>query len=108
MIELSRIDKELLQLVAFEAPWAMVCGEFHGRYDSVDELVKHLFQLLKEGLVEIFNSSDPDMLANPEVLRNEALAHENFEDIETLEASAWRIAATSAGYGRIKSELDKQ
>jgi hypothetical protein len=108
MTELSSIDKELLQLVAIEVPWAMVCGEFHGRYDSVDELIVHLFQLQNEGLIEISNNSDPDMFANPEVLRNEALAHGNFEDIETLEASAWRIAATSAGYDRIKSELDKQ
>ena len=108
MLELSRIDKDLLQLVAIEVPWPMVCGEFYERYNSVDELVRRLFQLRDEGLLQISNNEDLESFPNPAMLRSEASVHGNFEDIESLVASVWRIVATSAGYDLIKAELDEQ
>ncbi len=107
-MELSRIDKDLLQLVAIEVPWPMVCGEFHGRYGSVDELVRRLFELLGGGLLQIAcgagGASDPD----PVSLRSEAVAHGNFEDIEMITESDWCIVATNKGYAIIETELDEQ
>ncbi len=110
-MELNRTDKELLQLVAIEVPWPMVCGEFHTLYDSVDELVRRLFQLRDEGVVRIStveDGTDGESFPDPAALRNEALVHGNFEDIELLVESVWRIVATAAGFALIKADLDEQ
>ena len=107
-MELSRIDKDLLQLVAIEVPWPMVCGEFHGSYGSVDELVRRLFELLGGGLVQIASVEDEESSPGPASLRNEAKAHGNFEDINLLAESPWRIVATSKGYALIETEVDEQ
>ncbi len=107
-MELSRIDRDLLQLVAIESPWPMVCGEFHGRYGSVDELVRRLFELLGGGLVQIACGEGGASVPDPDVLCSEAVAHGNFEDIELMTESAWCIVATSKGYALIETELDEQ
>ena len=42
MVELSKIDEDLLEFLALSEPWSMVCGEFSRRYQGVEKLVARL------------------------------------------------------------------
>ncbi len=107
-MDLNRSDKDMLQLLAIEVSWPMVCGEFHESYGSVEALVKRLFEFKDQGLVQITSSDDKQLLAVPAALCSEAENHGNYNDIELMAESGWSIAATNKGYALIKTELDEQ
>jgi len=107
-MELSGTDKDLLQLLAIEVPWSMVCGEFHGQFATVEALVKRLFELRDAGLVQIISEADEDAFAEAAALCAEAAVYDNFEDVSMLSSSNWRLAATAQGYALIEADLDEQ
>jgi|GEM_PF-6679498 len=107
-MELSRTDRDLLQLTAIEVPWPMVCAEFHSSYGSVESLVARLFELLDAGLISVSGKSGAEAAPDPLALCAEALAHGNFEAPDLVAESSWCIAATNAGYALIKAELNGQ
>jgi len=49
----SEKDKDILEYVANDAPWHIVCGAMHDEFIRSEELIERIFNLYNEGLLEI-------------------------------------------------------
>ena len=108
MIEVSELDKDVLELVALEVSWEMVCGEFYERFGSADLLAKRLFELRQGELLSITaTDADGDILDYRQLVAD-ALAHDCYEDSDLSRAPRWRIVATDKGFEHVRGRLSEQ
>ncbi len=102
--KLSENDQSLIELVALEVPWFIVCSEFHHEYGSAEALVLRLFELRHLELLEI-NPSEPTGDVTPEALVSDALANDCYEDCQFPALSSWVIVATALGFEQVRDRL---
>ena len=104
----NELDEELLELIALQVPWYMVCGEFHQRYGSAGALARRLFELREAGLLEIRSRSGEAVDLTPEAMEADALENDCYEEIESVREPRWDIIATDVGFSSIETRLGKQ
>lgn len=103
-MNLTELDKELLELLALEVPWDMVCGEFHEQYGSPGALARRLFELCHAELATISSRAPGESETSPGALEADALMNACYADLAAQEPR-WDIVATDDGYERIKVRL---
>ena len=97
------LTKELLEYVAQEEPWHIVCAVFHYRFPSLDALVQTLFELRDRKLLTISTDRGTEVEATPEALLRDAEAHDFYEEVDWPEGPVWNVIATSAGYDLVRA-----
>jgi hypothetical protein len=107
-MELTSNDLELMDLLTLQVPWYMVCGEFHEIYGGPEPLARRLVELSRAELLVIRDTSDAHALVTSEVLANDALANNCYENIEKTREPRWDMMATDAGFALIEERLGRQ
>lgn len=106
-MEISEVDGELLELLALQSAWYMVCGEFYEAYGSPGALASRLFELRAAGLIEIHARA-----ANAELsaaaLEADAINNDCYRDLSATNEPRWDLVATDAGFQMIKGRLSEQ
>ena len=108
VVNISDLDKDLLELVTLQVPWQMVCGEFRERYGSAGGLAQRLFELRHAGLLEIRPRSDEAPDLTPEAMESDARENDYYEDLESTPEPRWDIVATDAGFRAVEERLGEQ
>ncbi|MFZ2642152.1 MAG: hypothetical protein WA117_14230 [Verrucomicrobiia bacterium] len=100
------IDKDILEYVANEEPWHILCGVFYHRFKDPAELVQRVFRLREEGLISISKGSRTSIEPNPDAFLTDARAHDWHEDSVVAEDSTWwDIVATEMGFEHVKKRF---
>jgi len=100
-------DEELLELAALQAPWFMVCGEFHARYGSAGALARRLLELERAGLLEV-RAGRGEVAPDAAMLETDATAHDCYRDLETTRDPRWTIVASDRGMALIAHRLERE
>ena len=61
----DNIDKNILEYVANDEPWHIVCGVFYHLFENPRELIDRIFNLYDEGLLVISKSDDTGVEPSP-------------------------------------------
>jgi len=104
-MNLTELDKKLLELLALEAPWDIVCAEFHEWYGSPGALALRLFELYHADLVTIRSTASGESEMSPSALETHALRNSCYADPADITEQGWSIVATDAGFQTIKDRL---
>jgi len=104
-MDLTELDKALLELLALEVPWSMVCGEFHERYGSPGALARRLFELYHAELLTIRSTGSSGSEMSPGVLEADALKNSCYAGVADTAEPGWSIVATDGGFEKIKDRL---
>ena len=107
-MKLTELDKDLLELLALQVPWYMVCGEFHERYGSPGALARRLFALRDAELVSIRVKESTEAKLSPEALEADALSNECYDNLEATREPIWYMVSTDRGYELVKDRLGAQ
>jgi len=91
------LTRELLEYVAQEEPWHIVCAVFHHRFPSPEVFVQALFELRERELLSIEPGRGIDVQPTPDALLREARAHDFYEDVDWPSGPVWKLLATDAG-----------
>jgi hypothetical protein len=92
------LTRELLEYVAQEEPWHIVCAVFHHRFPSPEAFIQTIFELRNRRLITISPERGTDVDATPEALLRDAEAQNFYEDVDWPEGPVWNLLATDAGY----------
>ena len=104
MTKLSENDLQVLELVALEVPWFIVCSEFHHKYGSAEALALRLYELRHLELLEI-ESSELGGDVTLQALVSDAIANGCYEDCDFPSRSGWVIVATAQGFEHVQSRF---
>ena len=103
--ELSESDEQVLELAALQAPWYMICGEFHGTYGGPGALARRLYELQGWGLVEVRSSAARGDSPDARRLEADALAHDCYEELDATHDPKWEVVTTDKGMLAISDRL---
>jgi len=99
------IDKDILEYVANDEPWHIICGEMYDEFDSPEELIDRIFNLFDEGLVSISKGYKTQFEPTPELFKQEAEANNWFKDINNTNGLWWDIRTTDKGFKFVKDRF---
>ena len=105
---LTELDKELLDLLALEVPWPMVCFDFHARFGSVAALARRLCELEQAGLVVLESSTPGESRISAAALEADASRNANYDGFTHLKEHPWAMAVTESGFDAIAARLGKE
>ena len=101
------MDKDILEYVANDEPWHIVCGAFYHQFENPRELIDRIFRLYDVGLLEISKSLYKNVEPTPELFEKEAMENNWFEDKNYTEGLWWDIQATEKGFEYVKDRFRK-
>ena len=104
-LELSETDEQLLELAVLQAPWYMICGEFHRHYGGAGALARRVYELQASGALEVRSSSRNGSTPSAQQLEADALAHSCYEELDSTHDPRWEIVTTDAGLVAIRARL---
>jgi hypothetical protein len=107
-VELDENDEQILELAALQAPWYMICGEFHRRYGGPGALAWRLYELQNLGLVEVRSSVPHGVTPNVQRLEADALAHDCYDHLDATHDPQWEIVTTDMGMEAIRGRLEPE
>ena len=107
-IELNEIDEQILELGALQAPWYMICGEFHRQYGGPGVLARRLYELQGWGLVEVRCCAAHAVPPNAQRLEADALAHDCYENLDATRDPQWEVVTTDKGMLAIRARLEPE
>jgi len=107
-MKLTELDKELLDLLALEAPWPMVCFDFHVRFGSANALARRLSELERAGLLELRSSAPGESHISAAALEADASLNANYDGFAHLKEHRWALVATNSGFAAIADRLGKE
>ena len=105
---LTNLDKELLELLALQVPWYMVCGEFHERYGSAARLAQRIVELQHAEILEIRSKDRSAPPVSAQDLERDALENDCYDDLEATREPQWTLVATEKGFRLIEDRLREQ
>ena len=104
-MNLTELDKELLESLALELPWEIVCDEFQQRYGSPGALARRLCELQHVELLTIRSRASGELETSAGALETDAVANSCYADITGTSKLGWDIAATDNGFEVVKERL---
>ena len=107
-IELSEYDEQILELGALQAPWYMICGEFHHRFGGPGALAQRLYELQDVELVEVRSSAPHGAAPNARRLEADALAHGCYDELDATHDPKWEVVTTDKGMEAIRARLEPE
>jgi hypothetical protein len=107
-LELAESDEQILELAALQAPWYMICGEFHERYGGPGGLARRLYELQGWGLVEVRSSAPHSEPPNVQQLEADALEHDCYAELDATLDPKWEVLTTDKGMHAISARLDPE
>ena len=106
--ELDERDEEILELGALQAPWFMICGEFHRHFGGPGALAVRLYELQDRELLEIRCSAPHGATPNVQRLEADALAHDCYDDLDEIHDPQWEVVTTDKGMTAIRARLQPE
>ena len=104
-MNLSKLDKYLLEYAVNEEPWHIVCGVFCCEYGTAEKLAKKLFALKEKGLVSISPELNTLIPPNIKALVDAASQEDNYEDVMVPNEFWWDIKATDKGFNIVRDRF---
>lgn len=101
----DEIDKNILEYVANEEPWHIVCGGFYKDFKDPEELIERIFKLYEENLISIEKGSHTITEPTHEAFRKEAQKNNWFDNIAYTDGDWWDIRATVKGFEYVKERF---
>lgn len=106
--ELNEIDEQILELGALQAPWYMICGEFHSSCGGPGALARRLYELQGAGLLEVRSCAPHGDVPNAQRLEADALAYDCFDDPDATHDPKWEIVTTDQGMAAIDARFEPE
>lgn len=99
------IDKNILEYVANDEPWHIVCGVFYHKFQNPQELIDLIFKLYQSNLISITKGPNTSTEPSSEVFLKEAKNNNWFEDDDCTDGDWWDIQATEKGFEYVKDRF---
>ena len=107
-MNVDSIDKSILEYVASEEPWHILCGAFYHHFDSPSELIERVFRLFEKGLITIPKAQGTSEEPSYKPFKREAEANNWFENDLFTDGPWWNIVATEEGFRCIKDRFESR
>ena len=107
-VQLDENDEQILELGALQAPWYMICGEFHRRFGGPGALARRLHELQHLGVLEVRCSAPHGETPDAGRLEADALAHDCYDELDATHDPQWEIVTTDKGMLAIRARLEPE
>jgi|SRR5690625_4298338 len=97
------IDLDLLEFIANDEPWHILCPVFYYRYPSPKAFVHRIKKLEEEGYLRFLQSPSP---SEPELL-DEARRNDFWDEEDVTDGPWWDVIATDRGFALVKGRFEQ-
>ncbi len=101
-MKLDTVDLEILEAAFYYEPWHILFGMVEDQFNDIRELIPRVFELQKNGLIEILRDPGTNVDPTPDDLERIAIDHAAYGTTGWPEGPTWSIKTTEEGFKYIK------